>query len=181
MHKNSFYYWIAAVGVIICIFGGYKYFTQENTSIPKESTVVVDKSASSSTEAKTNSDTANIKTQTQDVSSVQKENPQVSDVKFEQKGELQISDIKPEQKGKRVIVSGYVVDVSKGKGHTFFYLKDANSSATIKAVLFRQENQKNTGREVLITESEHTNNLVNIEGIVDVYKGELEIIVKKVY
>lgn len=92
-----------------------------------------------------------------------------------------IKMITESKKDEYVKVTGFVNNVTEGKGHTFFYLKDVKSGSTIKVVLFRQENEKNTGRRDLIKEANQNMFPINIEGKVDVYENELEIIAKKVY
>ena len=47
--------------------------------------------------------------------------------------------------------------------------------------MFRQENEENTGRKELLEQNAKTDNIINIEGKVDIYENELEIIIKKVY
>lgn len=92
-----------------------------------------------------------------------------------------IKMITESKKDEYVKVTGFVNNVTEGKGHTFFYLKDVKSGAIIKVVLFRQENEKNTGRRDLIKEANQNMFPINIEGKVDVYENKLEIIAKKVY
>lgn len=168
MTKKSFIYWLIAVFVIVIGFIGCgPNIPILNESNNNSSTTM--EQSSLKEETKINQDSSSKET-----SNKLSDNNSYSDI-------IGIETIEENQKGQYVKVNGFVTDISEGKGHTFFYLKDSNSGATIKTVLFRQENEKNTGRKELIKESITNNQPVTIEGKIDVYNNELEIIVKKVY
>ena len=84
-------------------------------------------------------------------------------------------------KGDTVSIQANVVSMSSGKGHSFPVLKDPQNQKTIKGVLFKKDSEEDSSRKNLLEERRINGELVSIEGIVDIYEGELEIIIKKVY
>ena len=96
-------------------------------------------------------------------------------------GITEIADIYESMKGQHVVTRGYVTDISGGKGHVFFYFKDVNGGKEIKGVLFKEENYDNEGRKALVQKSLADGSAIYVDGRVDVYKGELEVIAKKIY
>lgn len=86
-------------------------------------------------------------------------------------------------KGEMVTVEANVVAISGGKGHIFPILKDPNGRKTIKGVLFKSETdpEENRLQKELLEAKRKDGTLVTIEGLIDIYNGELEIIIKKAY
>ncbi len=85
-------------------------------------------------------------------------------------GPVPISSITPEDMGSRVFVKGHVEDYeSSGEGHMFFYLKDNGSR--IRVAIFKEvAGEINCGAE---------GEEMELWGVVDEYRGELEIIPSK--
>ena len=98
-------------------------------------------------------------------------NPQITNV----------SDITVDMKGNEIITEGYITKSGGGKGHTFITLQDPNNSTTIKAVLFKQVNEKNPERKIILDEKAKNRSLVRVKGKVDIYKNELEIVIQQVF
>lgn len=95
-------------------------------------------------------------------------------------GTVAIADIEPSMEGRDIILSGVISDLSTSKkGHSFFTLTDAGYS--INGVLFDSEANQLEDRLSLLNQYEDTLKKVNLEGKVGVYKGELQIIVSKIY
>lgn len=91
-----------------------------------------------------------------------------------------IADIEPNMEGSDIVVNGVVSDLfTSRKGHSFFELKDSGYS--INGVLFSSETNQLEDRLALLNEYADTSKEVNVEGKVGMYKGELQIIVAKVY
>ena len=93
---------------------------------------------------------------------------------------MNISDIKREMKGERVVAVGYVVDVID-KGHIFATFKDVNKKEYLKVVLFEGSVDKLPERKQLLIDCEDRKIPVYVEGKVDIYRNELEIVAFKVY
>lgn len=103
--------------------------------------------------------------------------------------------ITSKQVGENVTIQGTVTEITSGKGHTFPVIKDPSNNKTIKGALFNAETSQkhNKGRslEDLQQERDQQNKLIEdarvsgqtltFEGQVDEYKGDLEIIINKVY
>lgn len=98
-------------------------------------------------------------------------NPQITNV----------SDITVDMKGNEIITEGYITKSGGGKGHTFITLQDPNNSTTIKAVLFKQVNEENPERKIILDEKAKNRSLVRVKGKVDIYKNELEIVIQQVF
>lgn len=80
---------------------------------------------------------------------------------------ISIGDISPEYTGRGIKVCGEVQNkFTSKKGHTFFDLKD--ESGEVKVVVFNN------------TKANVSDSFICVIGIVDVYEGEQEIIVKRV-
>ena len=91
-----------------------------------------------------------------------------------------IADIEPNMEGSEIVLNGVVSDLfTSKKGHSFFQLKDSGYS--INGVLFNSETNQLEDRLALLNEYADTSKKVNVEGKVGVYKGELQIIVAKIY
>ena len=92
-----------------------------------------------------------------------------------------ISGITNSMVGQDVKIAGYVTSISGGKGHTFCTVKDPNSGASIKVVLFKSDSEADPSRKNNLKASYNNKAIITIEGKVDVYEEELEVIAKKVY
>ena len=160
MGKNKFVIWTLIIIIVIGGYFGYTKFIQ--TPEMQNGGTTIDTSASSPKPEPPKSD-SNTKDNSNTVNNVS------------------VSEITRDMQGQYVTTSGTITTISGGKGHTFITLKDINNDKTIKCVLFRQENEENTGRKELLEQNAKTDNVVNIEGKVDIYENELEIIIKKVY
>ena len=165
MCMRNFIYWLIA---IVILAGGY--FAYEHFSTPTPTNNVNTSSNTTSTD-NSSSDTNTASNSTNNSASKQ---DTIKDF-------TPIASITENMKGQRVKITGYVSDISGGKGHTFFIFKDPNTSDNIKVVLFKQDNEQDPTRRQQIEASYNSKSVINIEGKVDVYEGELEVIAKKVY
>ena len=86
-------------------------------------------------------------------------------------GSVLISDITSEMTGRKIEVTGNVSEITEKDGNTFFTLSD--DSGEIKAVLW---NSVNLGKESLL-ENVKKGGTFSVSGEVQVYRGQLEIIV----
>lgn len=161
MGKNTFLVWALIVVIVIGGYVGYTQLSQTPDTPPQSQTEET------------------ISPPPQPQSESQKE--KVSKDDTNKVNTIPVSSITRDMQGQYVTTSGTITTISGGKGHTFITLKDINNDKTIKCVLFRQENEENTGRKELLEQNAKTDNVVNIEGKVDIYENELEIIIKKVY
>ncbi|MEH7334854.1 OB-fold nucleic acid binding domain-containing protein [Neobacillus drentensis] len=91
---------------------------------------------------------------------------------------VKLSDINTSNRGKMVITKGFVKEVVEKDGHLFFKLSD--NGKEIKTVLFKADAQEIEGRKKRIFNAEKAQFEVKILGMVDVYDGELEVIIDKV-
>lgn len=92
---------------------------------------------------------------------------------------VKISDINSGMQGTTVNTSGVVQDLTIKNGNAFFKITDDNTS--LKAVLFKAEAEQLQARVDLLNDSETSNQKLGFVGKVDIYKGETEIVVSKVY
>ena len=91
-----------------------------------------------------------------------------------------IADVELSMEGSEVVLNGVVSNLTTSKkGHSFFELVDAGQS--INGVLFNAETDQLEDRLALLNEYADTSKKVNVEGKIGVYKGELQIIVAKIY
>ena len=146
--------WIVAVLIAL---GGYFIFKQENNNTLAQSTSVTQQQSN----AKTNS--------------------QLSKQEPKKENMIEISQITPSMEGRTVVTRGHIIKLSSGKGNVFFTYKDVNSSATIKGVLFKEDNYENTDRKALLENCRLNNSIVYVKGKVAIYQGELEIIAYQVF
>lgn len=161
MGKNTFLIWAM---IIVIVIGGYVGYTQFSQSTD------------------TNTITTERAPQPPPQPQPETQKEKVSKDNTNKVNTIPVSSITRDMQGQYVVTSGTISTISGGKGHTFITLRDINdSNKTIKCVLFRQENEKNTGRKTLLEEKAESYEVVNIEGVVDIYENELEIIIKKVY
>ena len=162
MGKNTFLVWALIVVIVIGGYVGYTQLSQTPDTPPQPQT----------------EETTSPPPQPQSESQKEK----VSKDDTNKVNTIPVSSITRDMKGQYVVTSGTISTISGGKGHTFITLRDIDdNNKTIKCVLFRQENEKNTGRKTLLEEKAESYEVVNIEGVVDIYENELEIIIKKLY
>ena len=91
-----------------------------------------------------------------------------------------ISEIQESMEGHEIVLRGTISDLTTSKkGHSFFKISDGGSH--INGVLFNSETNQLEERLSLLNQYAGTSKTVNLEGKVGVYKGELQIIVSKVY
>ena len=172
---KMFIVWIAAIAII---GGGYWGYTQisDTPTEPPITSGSSDSSSSGTSSGNVHGDKPSSGTTETPVT------PPPNPPKPHQDDQnISIGSITADMKGSYIKTQGYVSNITGGKGHTFFTFSDPNSGASLKGVLFRQENDKNTGRKDVIESAAQTGALIHVEGKVDVYQGELEVIVKKVY
>ncbi len=93
-------------------------------------------------------------------------------------GVTPVQNVTADMKGQKVTVMGYAVKMTKGKGHHFYIFRDMIEPGSIKAVVFKAESD-NQAVDVPLKNSLNTGSLVTLSGKVDIYKGELEIIVNR--
>ena len=92
-----------------------------------------------------------------------------------------VNQITSDLKGQTIVTSGVVGRLSEKKNIVFFTLKDVAANREIKCVMFGKTNSDNAGRKALLEKSEAAGLAVYLEGEVDIYKGDLEIKVWKVF
>jgi DNA/RNA endonuclease YhcR with UshA esterase domain len=91
---------------------------------------------------------------------------------------VKLSDITEANRGKMVITSGFVKNVVEKNGNLFFKLSD--NEKEISTVLFKADSNEIAGRKQRILNAEKAQFEVRILGMVDIYNGELEVIIDKV-
>lgn len=89
-----------------------------------------------------------------------------------------VQKVTADMKGQKVTVKGYAVKMTSGKGHHFYIFRDIVEPGSIKAVVFKAESD-NQAVDAPLQNSLNTGSPVTLSGKVDVYKGELEIIVNR--
>ena len=93
--------------------------------------------------------------------------------------EIEISKITEEHRGDMIVTEGIVTDLNvRNNGHIFFTLK--KEGATIKTVLFRADSEELEGRKQRIVHAEKAQYPIKVLGMVDIYNGDLEVIIDKV-
>ena len=102
-------------------------------------------------------------------------------VKTNQFKEYNISEINNSFLNTVVTVQGKVYSASKRKGHVFCYLKDLYNDKNIRCVLFAKQNEKLEERADVLLHNNNTGKPVFVNGKIQLYKNELEIVAFKVY
>ena len=166
--------WIVVIILVVGAYTGCGQITQLDDTQNESNTKTVE----TIKQQESNNDNERISTTTTTKSSGEKVST-TDDVAKD--GYTPIKDINNTMKGEYVKVVGYVTKISGGKGHTFFTFKDPNTGAIIKGVLFKQESEADPSRKEYINSSYQNKSIITIEGKVDIYKDELEVIAKKVY
>ncbi|UTE74413.1 exodeoxyribonuclease VII large subunit [Rossellomorea marisflavi] len=93
--------------------------------------------------------------------------------------EVEIEHISEQDQGKMIIVEGFVKNIEdRNDGHLMFDLESNGNG--IKTVLFKADSNEIKGRKDRIIHAEKAQFPVRVVAMVDIYKGELEIIVDKV-
>ena len=83
--------------------------------------------------------------------------------------------------GKMKNVRGIVTKANGGNGNFYFTLRDVRNNATIKGVLFKKTLNKNPEYKSKILQSLNNQSVVYLNGKIDAYNGELEIITWNVW
>ncbi|SMQ77553.1 OB-fold nucleic acid binding domain-containing protein [Bacillus sp. OV166] len=92
---------------------------------------------------------------------------------------VELKNIGSSDRGRMVITNGFVKSIEpRDDGNVMFTME--NNGAEIKAVLFRADSQENTGRKQRILNANKAHFAIRILGMVDVYEGQLEIVIDKV-
>lgn len=163
--KKAFGLWILVVVAIVGAGIVYEKSSATNDNLP---TQIVDD--------------GKMKDKTDEVSSSQSgKELQKLDDKQDKNGKLRVQDITTSLEGKTVIVEGVASGVTEKNGNVFFVFRDPETQKSIKGVMFRKTSNDNEERMNLLEESQANNKKINIQGQVDIYKGELEIKTWKVY
>lgn len=165
MNSSEAKKWILGILIIVIACGGYFYYTnRQSAEVPTPSQQqVTEQQKTTTNEKSTSSDTA--------------------------------FGITNKQIGEHVTVQGPIVDVSGGKGNLFPVIKDTTNDKTIKGALFSPESSQKYNKEQtleqlqqerkqqkeLIENARSSGQSLTFEGKVDEYKGELELIISKVY
>lgn len=99
------------------------------------------------------------------------------------RGGNQAFGITRSMRGEMVTIQANVVMISSGKGHVFPIFKDPDNQKTIKGVLFRNDDapEENRLQRELLESKRVDGTTVTVEGKVEIYNDELEIIIGKVY
>ena len=81
-----------------------------------------------------------------------------------------------------ITVRAQIFSISSGKGHMFLILRDPSNQKMIKGVLFKNDEAPEAQRAAreLLQSALSTGATVEIDGKVDIYNDELEIIIHKV-
>ncbi|WP_127058126.1 hypothetical protein [Veillonella ratti] len=196
---------IAAAVIIICVLAGYFYFytpkTADNADVGTTTSVTntnnSNGSLNSSNENKNNNSSTSFNTSTQNTASSSSTNNLPSNnsnsnsvtnvtpnnMSSNNDNARDISSIDQSWKGTKTTVSAIVIkkyDSEKnGKINKFMTIADPNKrSVTMKAVLF--DTGSNPDSATKLDEAYTNGTPIILNGKIDVYKGELEIIVKSV-
>jgi DNA/RNA endonuclease YhcR with UshA esterase domain len=92
---------------------------------------------------------------------------------------VRIKDISESKRGEMVITKGYVKDVVEKDAHLYFTLSDGEKD--LKTVMFKADSQEIAGRKERVLSAEKAQFEIRVLGMVDVYNGELEIIIDKIF
>ena len=168
--------------LVVVVAGMYFYEKQETpqTSLPASSSTVVDDSSGSST----NKVPANNNSNNSSTTNSNTSEPAATEKAASQQQQVYPAGVTPVQhvtadmKGQKVTVKGYAVKMTSGKGHHFYIFRDIVEPGSVKAVVFKAESD-NHNIDAPLQNSLNNGSPVTISGKVDVYKGELEIIVNR--
>ena len=94
---------------------------------------------------------------------------------------IPVGEITREQRGKTYQVMVLMESISHGGGNAFLVLVDINTEDKIKAVLFRADAEEIVGRKVKLVESHKNGIPVRLLVSVNIYNGELQLIIDKVF
>ncbi|MGN0973747.1 MAG: exodeoxyribonuclease VII large subunit [Candidatus Coprovivens sp.] len=93
--------------------------------------------------------------------------------------EIEISEITEKHRGDMIITEGLVTNLNvRNDGHIFLTLE--KDGAAIKSVLFRADSEELEGRKQRIVNAEKAQFPIRVLGMIDIYNGELEVIIDKV-
>jgi len=108
------------------------------------------------------------------------------DIKIIQSGQssdlryLKINEIKDSNRGQMVKVRGHIHNYHDYKGTVYCNIVD-ETNTQIKAVLFKPEIKELSARKNLLKSAEDNNFPVTVNATVNVYKGDVQLILDKVY
>lgn len=175
--------WILVIVAIVGVGLGYEHGSNKD-SISNESNNQITQVDSNKNETAKSSNKEVSSSKVAQEQSLKKSTPEVNsnkENKQENKGKLRVGDITTDLQGKTVDVEGVASGVTERKGNIFFTFRDPETHKSIKGVIFKKTNNDNAGRADLLQESEANSKKINIQGQIDIYKGELEIKAWKVY
>ena len=86
-----------------------------------------------------------------------------------------VPDITSAMQGENIDTRGIVTDLTEGKGHVFFSLKDPKTGKKIRCVMFAKTNNADPNRKNILLRSRDKNSVVYIRGKVNIYNGEPQI------
>ena len=93
---------------------------------------------------------------------------------------LAIGKISINNRGEMVQLRGYVNNIYQYEGHTFFEMSDQEGNK-LKAVLFSADTKEIMGRKLKVLDAEKERFPIRVLAYVSLYKGELNLIIDKVY
>lgn len=91
---------------------------------------------------------------------------------------VKLSSITKSDRGKMVITKGFVKNVIEKNGHLYFQL--SADGKELKTILFKADSKEIEGRKTRTLNAEKAQFEISVLGMVDVYDGELELIIDKV-
>lgn len=106
-------------------------------------------------------------------------NVHVTEKKKEEVRIKPIASIRKEDRGEQVIVEGMVEKARESNGHLFFQMRDGD--AIIPSVLFKADSEEINGRKIRLENAMKSRFTVRVAATVEIYQGELELIVDKVF
>ena len=112
---------------------------------------------------------------------VKKEKQVNSNNKINKFKEYNISEINDSFINTIVTVQGKVYSASQRKGHVFCYLKDVHNDKNLRCVLFAKQNEKLEERADVILKNNNSDQPIFVQGKIQLFKNELELIAYKVY
>lgn len=93
---------------------------------------------------------------------------------------VDVREVDSFMKGQNKDLRGKVIKANEGGGNLYFTLQDVKNTATIKGVLFAKTDNKNPALKQMLLRSRDNQTVIYVKGKIDVYNGELEIIVFEV-
>ncbi len=168
-NRGKRFAFVAIVLVLVIGVGLFFYEKPRNPDVPPVIDPPISSSDPSHEHPKTSSPNPDYKPPTTKVTPTKSAYPA---------GVTPVQNVTADMKGQKVTVMGYAVKMTKGKGHHFYIFRDMIEPGSIKAIVFKAESD-NQAVDVPLKNSLNTGSLVTLSGKVDIYKGELEIIVNR--